>query len=136
MIDWRALTEFEGFANEEMMLIELHRSFSINKIAKRFSMDPSTVKTRMKKWNITLRSRGGHNNTSKFELVLHRFDQRWFTTVNCYRLRRYVKISYEVLRAYVRRKGRYGICDNKPSRRPQPIRDDEQDSLDPSTGEE
>ena len=136
MIDWRALTKSEGFMSEKAMFTKLYQTLSTSEIARRLSIDPTTVKNRMRKWSVTLRSRGGRNNISKFQLVLYRFDQRWFTTVNCNKLSKYLRISYAVLRAYAQRKENYGVLYNQPSRRPQPIRDDEQDAFGFGTSEE
>ena len=137
MIDWRAIVKSEGFTSEKTMLVKLYKTLSTNEIAKRLFVDATTIKNRMRKWSIPLRSRGGSNNhSSKFALTLYRLDQRWFTKVRCYRLDKYLRITYAVLRRYVKRKERYGVLYYKPSKRPQPIRDDEQDSSDFGTGKE
>ncbi len=111
---WYTMAKVRGFSSAEEMLREMYRTLSSSEIARELETDPSTIKKKMKRLGLVLRPKGGNNNYSKIKLTLHRLDQRWFEKIAANKLSRYLRLSSNSIRTYIKQGRNYGVVKDRP----------------------
>ncbi len=101
-INWSEMADMLFYKSEFDMWFDLYitKKHSLHRLAEKFGYNHITIKSRLEYYAIPLRSRGGANNTAKYQQKLHFMDQRLVHRLDNKVLASKLKVNYSTVWKY------------------------------------